>query len=67
MFFFFRNGFLKAGDRILKINSNPVAKATLSEAIAFLKSSEDACTLEVEYDVTIHGEFSSSARANTTK
>ena len=56
-FFTFRNGILKAGDRILKVNSNSVAKATLSEAIAFLKASDDVCIMEIEYDVTIHGEL----------
>ena len=52
-----RNGLLKAGDRILKINWNDVTRATLMEALTHLKSSEDSCTLEIEYDVTVHGVY----------
>ncbi len=50
-----RNGILKAGDRILKINWSDVSRASQMEALAHLKASEDVCELEIEYDVTVHG------------
>ena len=50
-----RSGFLKAGDRILKVNSKDVSRAKMSETLSLLHASGDTCTLEIEYDVTIHG------------
>ena len=51
-----RTGVLKAGDRILKINWVDISRASQQEALSVLKASEDVCTLEIEYDVTVHGE-----------
>ncbi len=34
-----------------------MSRATQVEALSLLKSSEDACTLQIEYDVTVHGEL----------
>ena len=45
---------LKAGDRILKINWSDMTQASQMEALSRLKASEDVCTLEIEYDVTLH-------------
>ena len=50
-----RHGVLKAGDRVLKINSSDVSQVSQLEALTLLQSSEDTCTLEIEYDVTVHG------------
>ena len=51
-----RNGVLKVGDRILKVNGHDVSKASQLETLSLLKTSEDNCTLKIEYDVTLHGE-----------
>ena len=51
-----RHGILKVGDRILKINGTDVSRASQMETLSLLKAGEDTCTLEIEYDVTLHGE-----------
>ena len=45
---------MKAGDSILKINWSDVSLATQMEALSHLRTSEDVCMLEIEYDVTVH-------------
>ena len=55
-----RHGILKAGDRILKIGQVNVTDVSLSDAVNMLQSSEDTCHLEIEYDVTVHGEIAFS-------
>ena len=54
-FFVCRQGILKAGDRILKVNGVDVSHASQMETHSLLKTGEGICTLEVEYDVTLHG------------
>ena len=56
----FRQGILKAGDRILKVNGVDVSNASQMETHSLLKKVEGACTLEIEYDVTVHGKLVSS-------
>ena len=51
-----RNGVLKVGDRILKVNGHDVSKASQLETLSLLKASAENCTLQIEYDVTVHGE-----------
>ena len=46
---------MKAGDRILKVNGVDVSHASQMETHSLLKTGEGTCTLEVEYDVTLHG------------
>ena len=51
-----RRGILRAGDRILQINGHDVRNATQTDAVQLLKSCEEKCGLQIEYDVTVHGE-----------
>ena len=51
-----RQGILKAGDRVLKIDHCDVTQVSQLEAVTMLQSSNDTCVLEIEYDVTVHGE-----------
>lgn len=50
-----RQGTLKVGDRILKINGVDVCEATHAEALALLRACNSQLTLEIEFDVTVHG------------
>ena len=50
-----RQGTLKVGDRILKINAVDVREATHAEALALLRACSKQLTLEIEFDVTVHG------------
>jgi len=50
----YKNGVLKVGDRITKVNGKDVSQASQMETLSLLKASEDNCTLEIEYDVTLH-------------
>ena len=50
-----RQGILKAGDRIMKVNGADVSHASQMETHSLLKTGEGTCTLEIEYDVTLHG------------
>jgi C-terminal processing protease CtpA/Prc len=50
-----RNGTIRPGDRILKVNGMNLEHVTHAEAVALLKTAEQNITLELEYDVTIHG------------
>ena len=50
-----RQGTLKVGDRILKINAVDVREATHAEALALLRACTKQLTLEIEFDVTVHG------------
>ena len=50
-----RQGTLKVGDRILKINGVDVHEATQAEALALLRACNNQLTLEIEFDVTVHG------------
>lgn len=51
----YRHGTLKVGDRVLKINQCDVSGVSQLDAVTVLQSSGDTCTLEMEYDVTVHG------------
>ncbi|CAI8031684.1 Glutamate receptor-interacting protein 2 [Geodia barretti] len=53
----FRHGVLKAGDRVLQINGSDVTAVSQLEAVTLLQSSDDTCTLEIEYDITVHDEL----------
>ena len=50
-----RQGTLKVGDRILKINGVDVRQATHAEALGLLRACNNQLTLEIEFDVTVHG------------
>ena len=53
-----RKGILRAGDRILQINGIDMRGASRSEADQLLVPSVDGlCTLQIEYDIPVHGEF----------
>ncbi len=51
-----RNGFLKAGDHILKVNGVDVTQTSQKETVDLLKSSGEICSLEIQYDVPVHSE-----------
>lgn len=50
-----RQGTLKVGDRILKINGVDVRHSTHAEALGLLRACHSQLTLEIEFDVTVHG------------
>lgn len=50
-----RNGTLRPGDRILKVNGMNLRHAAHAEVVALLKTAKRKITLELEYDVTQHG------------
>ncbi|KAL5516650.1 hypothetical protein EMCRGX_G002037 [Ephydatia muelleri] len=50
----YRRGTLKAGDRIMKIQGTDVRRASKKEALSLLQTCGEDCTLEIEYDVTLH-------------
>ena len=54
----YRHGILKAGDRILKVNDVDVSHASQMETHSLLRAGGVTCTLEIEYDVTVHGKYS---------
>ena len=39
----------------MKINSVDIKRATHAEALALLRASDAQLTLEIEFDVTVHG------------
>ena len=41
---------------MLQINGSDVTAVSQLEAVTLLQSSDDTCTLEIEYDITVHGE-----------
>lgn len=48
---------MKAGDRIIKIQGSDVCRATKKDALSLLQACGEDCTLEIEYDVTLHCTF----------
>ena len=55
---FIRKGILRAGDRILQVNGIDMRNASRNDADQLLVHSEGNCTLQIEYDVTVHGKIS---------
>ena len=52
-----RNGVLKAGDRIKKINGVDTSRYSQMETLSLLKSCGETCLLSIEYDTMLHDEL----------
>ena len=46
---------MKAGDRLLRLNGMALKHATHSQVVLLLKNAKRKISLELEYDVTLHG------------
>lgn len=53
----YRNGVLKAGDRIKKINGVDTSRYSQMETLSLLKSCGETCLLSIEYDTMLHDEL----------
>ncbi|XP_065830326.1 glutamate receptor-interacting protein 1-like isoform X2 [Oscarella lobularis] len=51
----YKSGTMKAGDRLLRLNGMALKHATHSEVVLLLKNAKRKISLELEYDVTLHG------------
>lgn len=56
-YFIIRKGILRAGDRILQVNGIDMRNASRNDADQLLVHSEGNCTLQIEYDVPVHGKM----------
>lgn len=54
---FCREGTLKAGDRLLSVDGVPLHSASHSEALNVLAQCSQEAIFQIEYDVTIMGEW----------